>query len=92
MIRAKTTDNPFLPEGFIDSLLQNYPEQLIQSYLNGVFVNLNTGQVYDRFDRAKHVIEAAPVNLDNEPRHWGCDFNIGNCNAVCGYAWAIHFF
>ena len=84
MIRAKTTDNPFLPEGFIDSLLQNYPEQLIQSYLNGVFVNLNTGQVYDRFDRAKHVIEAAPVNLDNEPRHWGCDFNIGNCNAVCG--------
>ena len=84
LIRAKTTDNPFLPEGFIDSLLQNYPEQLIQSYLNGVFVNLNTGQVYDRFDRAKHVIKAAPVNLDNEPRHWGCDFNIGNCRAVCG--------
>ena len=62
LIRAKTTDNPYLPEGFIDSLLQNYPEQLIQSYLNGVFVNLNTGQVYDRFDRAKHVIKAAPVN------------------------------
>jgi hypothetical protein len=84
LIRAKTSDNPFLPEGFIDSLLQNYPEQLIQSYLNGVFVNLNTGQVYDRFDRAKHVIETAPVNLDNEPRHWGCDFNIGNCRAICG--------
>ncbi len=37
LIRAKTSDNPYLPEGFIDSLLENYPEQLIKAYLDGVF-------------------------------------------------------
>ena len=41
LIQAKTEDNKFLPEGFIDSLKANYPEQLIKAYLNGEFVNLN---------------------------------------------------
>ena len=83
LIRAKTTDNPYLPKGFVDSLLENYPDQLIQSYLNGVFVNLNTGQVYDRFDRAKHVITELP-NVENEPLRIGIDFNVTNTNAVIG--------
>ena len=83
LIRAKTSDNPYLPEGFIDSLLENYPEQLIKAYLDGYFVNLNTCQVYDRFDRAKHVITDIP-DVSNEPLRVGCDFNISNCNAVIG--------
>ena len=83
LIRARTSDNPHLPEGFIDSLLENYPEQLIQAYLNGSFVNLNTGQVYDRFDRAKHLVSDLP-NLDSEPLRIGIDFNVTNTNAVIG--------
>jgi len=83
LIRAKTTDNPYLPEGFVDSLLENYPEQLIKSYLEGVFVNLNTGQVYDRFDRVKHVTQNIP-ELDSEPLRIGIDFNVTNTNAVIG--------
>ena len=83
LIRAKTTDNPYLPEGFVDSLLENYPEQLIKSYLEGVFVNLNTGQVYDRFDRAKHVTQNIP-ELDSEPLRIGIDFNVNNTNAAVG--------
>ncbi len=83
LIRAKTTDNPYLPKGFVDSLLENYPDQLIKSYLEGVFVNLNTGQVYDRFDRAKHVIAELP-NVENEPLRIGIDFNVTNTNAVIG--------
>ena len=31
LIKAKTADNPYLPDGFIDSLLENYPPQLIQA-------------------------------------------------------------
>ena len=31
LIKAKTSDNPYLPEGFIDSLLENSPPQLIQA-------------------------------------------------------------
>ena len=83
LIRAKTSDNPHLPEGFIDSLLENYPEQLIKAYLDGSFVNLNTGQVYDRFDRTKHLISELP-DLEDEPLRIGIDFNVTNTNAVIG--------
>ena len=82
LIRAKTSDNPFLPEGFIDSLLENYPPQLIQAYLNGNFCNLTSGQVYSRFSREKHLINELPFPLENEVLKIGIDFNVMNCNAV----------
>ena len=82
LIKAKTSDNPYLPEGFIDSLLENYPPQLIQAYLNGNFTNLTTGAVYSRFDRSKHVIDKLPFPIDNEILKIGIDFNVMNCNAV----------
>ncbi|BAQ92408.1 phage terminase large subunit [uncultured Mediterranean phage uvMED] len=86
LIKAKTADNPYLPEGFIDSLLENYPPQLIQAYLNGNFCNLTTGQVYDKFDRNIHVLKSEPFVDENEPIRVGIDFNIGNMNAVIGIA------
>ena len=82
LIRAKTSDNPYLPEGFIDSLLENYPPQLIQAYLNGNFCNLTSGQVYSRFNRDKHLINELPFPLENEILKIGIDFNVMNCNAV----------
>ena len=91
LIKAKTSDNPYLPEGFIDSLLENYPPQLIQAYLNGNFCNLTTGQVYDKFDRNIHVLETDPVINEHEPIRVGIDFNIGNMNAVIGIAAANKF-
>jgi hypothetical protein len=55
---------------------------LLKAYLDGEFVNLNTGQVYDRFDREKHVIDS--VSTGDEPIHVGVDFNVGNMSAVIG--------
>jgi hypothetical protein len=81
LIRARTMDNPHLPAGFVDSLIANYPPQLIKSYLEGQWVNLNTGQVYDRFDRAKHVV-ASVADFSGEPLRVGVDFNVGNMSAV----------
>ena len=81
LIRARTMDNPYLPNGFVDSLMANYPPQLIKSYLEGLWVNLNTGQVYDRFDRAKHVV-ATIADFSREPLRIGVDFNVGNMSAV----------
>ncbi len=86
LIRARTADNPYLPEGFIDSLLENYPPQLIQAYLNGNFCNLTTGQVYDKFNREIHILENDPKVDDDEPLRVGIDFNIDNMNAVIGVA------
>lgn len=80
LIQARTQDNPHLPEDFIPSLIANYPENLIKAYLDGQFVNLATGTVYDRFSRSKHVI---PVERhDDETILVGIDFNVGNTNAV----------
>ncbi|NBT53273.1 MAG: hypothetical protein EBT12_17295, partial [Marivivens sp.] len=80
LIKMRTADNPHLPPDFIDRLQANYDPSLLLAYLDGEFVNLNTGQVYDRFDRAKHV---KPVkDNDREPLRVGIDFNVGNMNAV----------
>jgi len=77
----RTADNPHLPPDFIERLEANYDPSLLRAYLDGEFVNLTTGQVYDRFDRAKHVTTHV-VDLDREPLRIGVDFNIGNMSAV----------
>lgn len=97
LIRMRTEDNPHLPPDFIERLRANYDPQLLKAYLNGEFVNLTTGQVYSRFERAKHV---KPLPLltdrfgnvyeDQQPGRpangelilAGVDFNVNNTNAV----------
>ena len=81
LIRMRSADNPHLPQDFIERLQANYDPSLLQAYLEGQFCNLTTGQVYDRFDRAKHVITDIP-NVEDEPLRIGVDFNIGNMSAV----------
>ncbi len=81
LIRMRSADNPHLPQDFIERLKANYDPSLLQAYLEGQFCNLTTGQVYDRFDRAKHVITDIP-NVEDEPLRVGVDFNIGNMSAV----------
>jgi hypothetical protein len=79
----RTYDNPHLPEDFIERLRANYDPTLLKSYLEGEFVNLTTGCVYDRFDRTKHVFATLP-DITREALRIGIDFNIGNTNAVIG--------
>ena len=81
LIKMRTADNPHLPPDFIERLQANYDPNLLQAYLNGEFVNLTTGQVYDRFSREHHVT-ACSWDPD-EPILVGIDFNVGNTNAVC---------
>ena len=84
LIRMRTQDNPHLPPDFIERMQANYDPQLLKAYLDGEFVNLTTGQVYDRFDRAKHVV-AIETPSYREPLRIGVDFNIGNMSAVIAY-------
>jgi hypothetical protein len=82
LIKMRTADNPHLPPDFIERLQANYDPQLLRAYLDGEFVNLTTGQLYDRFDRIKHVREdIAPIE-DEETILVGIDFNVGNTNAA----------
>ena len=81
LIKMRTADNPHLPPDFIERLEANYDPSLLRAYLDGEFVNLTTGQVYDRFNRAKHVTTTVP-DISREPIRVGIDFNVGNMSAV----------
>ena len=74
--QAPTDSNPMLPDGYIQSLRDSYPEGLIEAYLEGKFVNLTSGTVYRNYDRAKH--RSKETIRDKEVLHIGQDFNVGN--------------
>lgn len=96
-IQAKTRDNPFLPEDFIQSLLDNYPAELVEAYLEGKFVNLTTGRIYYKFDRRLNHTDYTIEQLIDEYKnkkdvygrqmplpslHIGMDFNVGKMAAI----------
>jgi hypothetical protein len=83
LIKMRTQDNPYLPPDFIERLQANYDSNLLRAYLDGEFINLTTGTVYDRFDRAKH-ITAEVIDISRDPLRVGVDFNVGNMSAVIG--------
>ena len=83
LIKMRSADNPYLPPDFIERLEANYDPNLLKAYLEGEFVNLTTGVIYDRFDRTKHVISSLP-DTDREPLRIGVDFNVGNMSAIIG--------
>ncbi|QIY81494.1 terminase large subunit domain-containing protein [Chromobacterium violaceum] len=80
MVQAPTRTNPFLPSDYIDSLRASYPPQLIEAYLEGRFVNLNSGCVYPEFSRTLN--HAPTVALPGEPLHIGMDFNVNKMAAI----------
>ena len=75
MVQASTYENErFLPADYIPSLLESYPSQLIEAYIEGQFVNLNSGTVYHKYDR---VINNSFESIQpNEPLFIGMDFNV----------------
>lgn len=80
LIRAKTTDNKHLPKAYIDQLYKQYPDALIQAYIDGEFVNLNSSSVYSEFDRNKH--HTSETIQDGDVLHIGMDFNVGKMSCV----------
>jgi hypothetical protein len=82
LIKGKTRDNPYLPKEFIQSLLDNYPPNLIKSYLEGEFTNLTSGQIYYAFDRALNNTDKTLADFPNHILHIGQDFNTGKCASV----------
>lgn len=80
LYRAPTWSNPYLPEGYVDQLRAIYPSNLLNAYLEGLFVNLTSGAVYPDFDRNLHHTDA--VIAPGEPLHIGVDFNVYNCTAI----------
>ena len=74
LIRGRTEDNTMLPEEFINSLKDNYDENLLKAYLNGEFVNLQQGATYYQFTRENNV-KQNKYN-PNLPIRVALDFNV----------------
>ena len=74
LVHGRTEDNPYLPKSYIESLKENYDENLLKAYLEGRFINLQKGTTYNGFSRQKNLQEckynpALPI-------HVGIDFNV----------------
>ena len=81
LVQASTYDNAAnLPDDYISTLLESYPENLIAAYINGQFINLLTGTVYSSFDRLLN--SCHDVEQDGEPLFIGMDFNVGKMAAI----------
>lgn len=80
-VHASTYDNEQnLPDDYIPSLLHSYPPNLIEAYINGQFVNLQTGTVYSSYDRMKN--GCTDTVQSGETVFVGMDFNVGKMAAV----------
>jgi len=80
MVQAPSYSNPFLPNGYIDSLRESYPAALADAYIEGQFVNLSTGTIFSSFDRnrcaSNETIQPGEMLLV------GADFNVGKMASV----------
>lgn len=81
LIKASTYSNKRnLPDGYIQSLLDTYPTNLISAYIDGDFVNLTSGSVYSYYDRLLNVTDE--LEKEKEYLHIGMDFNVGKMSAI----------
>ncbi len=81
MVQASTYENAeYLPDDYIDTLIETYPSELIEAYINGEFVNLTAGTVYNSYSRDNH--RSTETIKEKEPLRVGMDFNVTNMSAV----------
>jgi phage terminase large subunit-like protein len=93
IMHASTYDNADnLDPGYIQTLLEEYPPNLIEGYLNGQFTNLTQGTVYNQFNRRDNNTDLTITDFDDKernllvPLHIGIDFNI---DKTCGIVHVI---
>lgn len=89
IVQAPSYSNPYLPPSYLDSLRATYKAELVEAYIEGRFVNLTSGTVYNTYNRVTH--DSKETVQEKEPLRIGMDFNVGNMSAVVyvmrGEAW-----
>ena len=75
MVQAASYTNPFLPPDYIESLKESYPASLVDAYIEGRFVNLTSGTIYNNYDRNR--CNSNEAIKEREPLFIGQDFNVG---------------
>lgn len=85
IIKGITENNIYLSKEYIEDLRNSYPENLIEAYMHGEFVNLEGNTVYSNFDREENNTKYT-LQKEDKIIHIGMDFNVGKMSAVI----AIH--
>ncbi|MGE1156733.1 terminase large subunit domain-containing protein [Pseudomonas kitaguniensis] len=81
IVHASTRQNAKnLPKDYIPSLRKSYPANLVDAYIDGLFVNLTSGSVYPNFDR--RLCHTDETIRPGEQLHIGMDFNINRMAAT----------
>jgi len=78
--KASTRSNPHLPDDYIQNMLDTYPAELIEAYIEGEFTNLTSGCVYRKYDRKLN--RSNEIVEGNETIYVGMDFNVEHGAAV----------
>jgi len=82
IIRASTTENPYLPPGFVENLRAQYTANFAKQEIDGEFLNLTAGQAYYAFARTRH---CGQVTIDRlRPMFYAMDWNVSPLCAVYG--------
>jgi hypothetical protein len=84
IVRMKTSENPFLPAGFLEGLRSQYTERFAKQELDGEFLNMTAGQIYYAFSRANNV-GACPTD-PRQPLWFSMDFNVSPLCAIYGHS------
>ena len=81
MVQASSYENrKYLPDDYIPTLMETYSPELVNAYVNGLFVNLTAGTVYNMFDRVSN--HSPIIENPGEHLHIGMDFNVTNMSGI----------
>lgn len=83
-INAKSKDNPYLPDGYIESLTASYDSRLLQQEVEGLFIGSTQGAVYHSFSKA-NIKEFEAEDFGYLPLKVGMDFNVNPCTSCIGW-------
>ena len=81
LIKASTRQNAAnLPADYIDKLYATYPQNLVDAYVDGEFVNLTSGQIYTQYDQ---LLNGSSQQVEKTDRVLivGMDFNVTKMSA-----------
>jgi hypothetical protein len=81
IVHASTRQNlKNLPSDYIQSLIDTYPSELVDAYVDGRFCNLTQGTVYGSYNRMAH--DSRETINGSENLFIGMDFNVGKMAAT----------
>lgn len=72
-----TTDNPFLPKHYVDSLLEDLDPKMTERMIYGKWIEIAEEVVYYQYSSANNYIDREYIPDPKHPIYIGFDFNIG---------------